>query len=344
MSRNKRPRVALLGHGAQADRWACALAGRADVRPLPDQLQERTTTVDAVILAPGTIDAFLRAREALVAGLPVLYAAPFHLSPWQANVLAHVSRRQNRILRFVEPFRYRRGFAFMQRLLRGREPFWRPLYLRSQCIVTRSETVRLDDLATEELAVCDRLLDGLPTHVVASAARCDDSGDVHAVFLTVQYSSGPIVNCAVSLAEGMDVRQVVAVTRERTLVMDELDATVPLSIEGVSDRDPLAGHCVPARNSRDIVALEGEDAVTAEVVDFLAAVDSRDLTAGNSANWLRVAGIWWAARQSMTFGGEVDVPRPRTLDTTPPPLSVIEGGGGSIKAGRARPRLTVVAR
>ena len=121
-------RVALLGEGKQAERWATALRDLAEVCPVPERL---SGAVDAVVLAPGVSDPFARTREALLADIPVLYAAPFLLSPWQAGDLNVVSRLQERLLLFVERFQYRPGFAFLRRLLEGREPFWRPLYLRA---------------------------------------------------------------------------------------------------------------------------------------------------------------------------------------------------------------------
>ena len=341
MSEDRLLHVALLGHGNRAGRWASALLGRAEVAPLPEL---PSSAIDAVILAPGTIDPFARAREALLADLPVLYAAPFLLSPWQANLLDGLSRRQKRLLRFVEPFQYRRGFAFMQRLLEGREPFWRPLYLRSTCVVRPGGPVRLDDLATEELAVCDHLLDGRPTHVTASAARRDETGEVAAAFLTVQYSSGPVVHCTISLAEATSVRQLVAVTPERTLVMDELAPVSSLRIAGGREQEAFVEGQARGAGREIVLAPAGPDFVVEEVKRFLGAVAAGERTPGNSARWVRVAGIWWAARQSMSFGGQVDVPTPRRTDATPPPLTVIEGGGGSTEAGRIRPPLTVVAR
>ena len=70
-----------------------------------------------------------RAKEALEAELPVLYAAPFLLSPWQAGVLTHLSRAQGRFLQLAGPFRYRRVFSFLQRLLAGEEPFGHARYM-----------------------------------------------------------------------------------------------------------------------------------------------------------------------------------------------------------------------
>lgn len=341
MTERTQPTVALLGDGEDARRWARALRESATLRPYPDELPGG---IDAVVLTRGTHDPFARAKEALSAGINVLFASPFLLSPWQASILDALSRREGRILRFIEPFQYGRGFRFLRRLLEGREPFWRPLYLRTLCIAAPEGSARIDELATQELAICDALLDGEPQHVTASAARRDEVGEVCAAFLAVQYADGPLVQCTISVAEAPGVRQLVAVMAERTVIMDELDPVTPLRVLG-SDEGPAHDDLLHAATCGSEQDVPDPDVIVAEAQRFAGAVASDDISASNAERWTRVAGLWWAARQSMSFGGPVDVPSMplRPGQTTPPPLRVIEGGGKTAGRARSRPRLTVVA-
>lgn len=338
-------RVALLGEGERAERWASALRDLAEVCPLPEQLPG---AIDAVVLAPGVSDPFARAKEALVADIPVLYAAPFLLSPWQAGVLNELSRRQERLLRFAEPFQYRPGFAFLRRLLGGKEPFWRPLYLRTLSLAQLDGPARIDELATEELAICEALLDNNPRHVTAAAGRHDEVGEVCATFLILHYSDGPLVQCTISLAEATSARQLVAVTPGRTVIMDDLGAVASLRIVGgeqelFTEEPTLAASC-PGRAER-VLAAPARDPMAEEVKRFVSAVSVGDLSPANSDRWARVAALWWAARQSMSFGGSTEVPilASRPGDTEPPPLRVIQGGGRTARTAGQRPSLTVVA-
>jgi hypothetical protein len=84
----------------------------------------------------------------------------------------------------------------------------------------------------------------------------------------------------------------------------------------------------------------------AEARRFVAGVASEDCSISNGDRWVRVASLWWAARQSMAFGGRAEVPVPATVarDTEPPPLRVIKGGGKLARAAAARPALTLVSR
>ena len=331
-------RVAVLGAGPQVERWAAALGQNATVSIMPDALAGE---VDAFVVAPGARDPFPRVREALAVGVPVLYAAPFLLSPWQAALLEALSRRQDCLLRVVEPFQYRGGFRFLHRLTRGREPLWRLRYLRTTSLAPAECGSRIDELAVEDLAMCQALLDVQPRSVMATAAQRDEIGDVCAVFLTVHYPHGPVVQCTISTAEVTAVRQLVAVTPSRTVILDRLDRAAPLQIMANATTDAVA----PAKR---VIAVPDGDPVAEEARRFLEAVATNDRTLANGERWVRVAALWWAARQSMSFGGSVEVPAPAVAlaqgqaQTEPPPLRVIEGGGRVTRTAK-RPLLTLIA-
>ena len=343
MKRNCRSlRVALLGEGEDAERWAAILSGPTELCSLHEELPGR---IDALVLAPGCSDPFARAKEALEADIPVLYAAPFLLSPWQAGTLTNLSRAQGRLLQFAEPFRYRRGFSFLQRLLAGEEPFWCPLYLRGLRVAPPGEPARIDELATEELAICQTLLGGTPHSVTAVASRRDEVAEVCAVFLTLQYRNGLLAQCTISLAEENGISEVVVTTPSRTVVLDDQDPVAPLRFVGGKDTDLFAEGAAfvtaPQGRAQGAPAL---DPLAEEAQCFLSAVAAGDGSHGNGERWTQVAALWWAARQSMSFGGPAEVPSIRPGDAAPPPFRVIRGGGKTVPAVGRRPRLTVVAR
>jgi predicted dehydrogenase len=338
----QRLRIALAGDGDEARTWASALREQADLLPLPDELP---AGFDALVLAAGTHDPFALAKQALQAGLPVLYAAPFLLNPWQAARLSLLAGRQRRLLRFVEPFQHRQGFPFLHRLLQGREPFWRPLYLRLLCIAGSDDQARIDELATEQLAICDVLLNDEPRHVTAAAVR-NDLGDICAAFLTLQYEGGTMVQLTISLAEAESGRQLVAVAPGRTVVLDDLDPVASVRIAGSEHETLASGGGLAPRGERghNLIARAGAGPVHEEAKAFLGAVASGSLSSANGERWARVAALWWAARQSMISDGPVEVPAAlfQLRSTEPPPLTVIEGGGKTVRTARPRPSLTVV--
>ena len=334
MSDHKRLRVALLGAGEGAERWASALSDLPELRLLPELSDE----ADALVLAPGASDPFARAQQALAANIPVLYGAPFLLSPWRAAVLHDLSLRQRCLLRFPELFQYRPGFAFLRRAMAGSEPFWRPLYLRTLRLAEARPFTRIDELAVEELAMCAALLGGTPPRVTASAAWCEEGSDLCAVFLTLHYAGGPLVQCTISLAEATSARQLVAVTAGRTVMLDELGPVASVRIVGGGEPAPFSEGPAPVPRGTKLLAPASTDAVAAEVTRFVAAVREGDRSLANSGRWARVAALWRAARRSMNVGTH-DGPG----ETEPPLLRVIEGGGRTGETAGERPPLTLIA-
>ncbi len=119
----------------------------------------------------------------------MLFAVPFSFSPWQAALLDALSRRTGAPLRIAEPFQHQGSFRFLQRLTRGSEPIWPLRYLRTTSIAPFA--TRVDELAIEDLATCQALIDLPPRSVTATAAQRDETGGISAVFLAVtQYSHG----------------------------------------------------------------------------------------------------------------------------------------------------------
>ena len=346
MSKRCFPRVAVLGEGEEAERWASALGDLAQVCPLPQQL---TGQIDALVITRGAGDPFARAKEALQAEVAVLYAAPFLLSPWQAGALNDLSRRQGQLLRFAELFQYQPGFAFLRRLLEGGEPLWRPLYLRMLCLAQPDGAARIDELAIQELAICGALLGDEPRSVTATASRRNGTGDVCAVFLVLHYNAGPLVQCTISLAEATSGRQLVAATPDHTLIMDELGPIASLRIVGGEHElfgEELTGAASGRGRGERLFASPEHDAVAQEAKRFLSAVTEDDRSVANGERWERVAALWWAARQSMNMEGPAVLPvqTVKPAITEPPPLRVIEGGGHTAQTARSRPSLTVVNR
>ena len=343
MSKTNRLRLAFFGEGEGAERWAAALGGLAQVCLRPERLPE---SIDAVVIAPGARHPVARAQEALEAAVPVLYAAPFRLSPRQATNLQELSERQGTVLCFAEPFLHRPGFAFLRRLLGGKEPIWHPLYLRTLCLAQPESGVRLDELAAEELAMCQGLLESEPLQVTAVASRRDSVGELCAVFLTVQYRHGPLVQCTVSLAEAVMARRLIAAAQGRTIILDELDPVSPLRIVAGSEPEPFLRYSgePAARGHADSRSCKRRsDPIIEEAKRFVEAVSSGDGSAANVERWVRVAMLWRAARRSVSLGAPVAVAPLMPRKTEPPPLKVMRGGGKAGSPAGRRPALTLVA-
>jgi len=311
--------VAFFGSGPEADHWVSALAEWALPAGTPQ------SEAAAVVLGPGIREPLALAREALLAGRPVLWACGQLPDAGRLAPLARFSVPGGPFLRFYEPFQYQGGFAMLQRFLRGPEPFWRPLYLRILAGGRCASFGGLEYAAIEALAACQALLMLEPEQVTAVAVRWEHR-EPCALFLTVQHREGPVLQCTATLTEGVS-DELVVVTPGRTL-------TLAGSRLRIASPGPGA-HC-----EREFSA-PNADPVVEEVARFIDAVSKRDASAGNSDRWLRVASLWSAVRQSINQGGPVFVPALGKTET--PPFKLIEGGGRAARMALSRRPLTLVA-
>jgi len=290
-----------------------------------------------LVVAPGATDAFGATKRALAAGRPVLLAASFALSPWQTALLDALSRRTGAPLRIAEPFQHHGSLRFLQRLTRGSEPIWPLRYLRTTSIAPFA--AHINELAIEDLATCQTLIDLPPRSVMATSAQRDETGGISAVFLAVTYPKDVVVQCSISVVEPVATRQLIAATRTRTVSIDRLNWAAPLEVAATA-RDAAS---TPLRRS---ITIASGDPVAEEALRFVQRVAGGGSSLGNSGRWVWVAALWWAARQSMSFGGAIEVLAPKVLlspsNTEPPPLRVIEGGGRGTRT-TMRPQLTLIA-
>jgi len=259
-------------------------------------------------------------------GRSVLCEATTALSRTHLAELAYLGERQNAVLRFVESYRWSAGHALLKRLLRGREPLWRPLYVRVGRTAGPARH-RLDWLALQELASYDSLFNSRPLRVSAMRLAGNTAG-LGAVSMTVKYDDAPRLHCLLSVAEAKEEHALFVVGAERTLSLDHVKTRLEMTDgSGVSRQ-----HAFPCRGHLDALA--------ADVHRFLDAVAAEDASGGNADRWLRAAAIWAAASRSLRLGATVEVSQ--SLETPPPRLTMIEGGGRSTGV-RPKPELTLVA-
>ncbi len=315
-------RIALFGSGPETQRWAWALAEHASLASLDSRSFARA---DAVVLATGAQEPLSKAREAVSQGLPVLWACGQLPHPGELAQLGS-SGQEEAFVRIYEAFLHQGGFGLLQRFLRGPEPFWRPLYLRMVAGFAGGD--RLEEAAIQAMGTVHALLDVDAEQVTAHAARQED-GEPCALFMTVQYCGGPLLQFTASLSGAR--QELVAVTRDRRLTLE-------------NDRLRIApnSRCSNASARERVLRAPSSDPVSEEARRFVNAVSNHDTAEGNIERWLKVAELWAAARRSLSQGGTVWVRQPVVVETRTPPVRLIEGGVGAARITSGR-RLTLVA-
>ncbi len=287
-------------------------------------------------VAPGTADPFRLAQEALDGGLHVLFTCSPPISPGQFHELTKLAGVRQRILRIAEPFRYRPGFDFLERLISGKEPLCQPAYLRILRLTGHDCSNSLEEAVTEELAWCTALIPVMPDALTAAGTSSRHSAGPAAIFLTLRFVSGFVAQLTVSAAEGYAGRQVVVATGERTVAFDEGEALAPLRLTRW-DREAVVA---PARSP----IAPPPDAVAEEARRFVEAASVGDLSASNGRLWTTVAALRRTADSSLCTGETLRVEHPALeyKSSKMPPLRVIRGGGHGTGAASHRPRLAVV--
>jgi predicted dehydrogenase len=338
MDREGRARIRIAGDGAYAEAWAAALRRRAIVASSAEDLPG----CDGLVVCGGE-DAFARTRDALASGCDVLFGAPMSLSPKQLSVLSASARKSGALLRFVEHFRYRPGFGFLQRLTRGNDALWRLRYLRMLRLEPATAGLRMDSLMIEQFALCDGLLGRAPARISASAVEQDKRGDAIAIFLAMAYRDGTLAQVTVSRAEALEACQLVAVTDERTIVLDDLDPVAALRVFGgrQTDEERLLGQRSP--DAQRMIATR-EDLIERETSRFIGALSGGTAMKSNAERWRRSAEHWYAIRDALAHHGHAGVRLPETGGLRrKPSLRLIDGGAPGTRAPQVRPPLAVVA-
>lgn len=336
--------VTLTGEGAEAERWARLLRGIDGVSVSSEDAAHgdssadagRADAVSAAVFVTPVADLHSAIKRALVAGQHVLVAGPVALNAPYLAALDVIARARRRVAMFDSGLTNDERLAFVRRMTGGRQPIWRPRYLRA--LRTGPAAASLDELAIAEIELVLSILGGAPSSVSAVTPRSDDeSGTGGVAMMTLLFEGGAVATIDVSLVEPQLRHEVAVGCDGRTIVLDTLDARAPLQIHGAGR------HTGPQRGQWAETVIEHPlapvaDAAMRTVDAFVAAAGAEDAAATNLASVALAARVWECARTSISRFGQ---PQPLVESTLgPPSLRLIHGRGRS--ADRVAPRLTVV--
>jgi hypothetical protein len=299
----------LLGTGETTLPWSAELPA---ILPCATTNDLDMDGVDAVLVA-GSLgeDEFEVARQALLAGLPVLVAKPAQLAARQIIGLSRAARRGSGLLRFAQVWSWQRKAGDLQRLRAGAESL---LQTRSIDILRLADRHSIGSLACclrEELAWIASFRHDHPIGVRATTNETAREACSSAL-VSLLYGDGTALRCTAALTEGIDSRQVHAGGSDRKLVL----------------------------SAGPVASSDGNDRY--ELVRFCEGVRTHDGSLGNHALWSHIAALWADVEHSLSMDQPLGARNERSQNTNPPPLRLIEGGGRSGRHG-PRPRLTLVA-
>lgn len=195
--------------------------------------------VDAVVVATPTSTHFALAGAALRAGKHVLVEKPLAASSADGLELCERTERAGRVLMVGHVFLYNPGVQRVKQYLDAGD-LGRLYYLS----MTRTNLgpIRMDvnaawDLASHDVSIANYWLGGSPERVSAVGGTWINPGLEDAVFATLHYAGGVLVNLHVSWLNPRKSRDITIVGDRRMLTFDDMNLSEPIRIydKGVSD-------------------------------------------------------------------------------------------------------------
>lgn len=188
--------------------------------------------VDAVVVATPTSTHYPLAKAALELGKHVLVEKPIATEVRHGAELCALAAQQQRILLVGHVFVYNGAVRKVKQYLDAGE-LGRVFYV--SMVRTNLGPIRVDvnaawDLAAHDISIVNYWLDAEPLSVSAVGGTWINPGIEDAVFATLRYPNGVLVNLHVSWLNPKKARDITVVGDRRMLTFDDMNLTEPVRI------------------------------------------------------------------------------------------------------------------
>jgi predicted dehydrogenase len=188
--------------------------------------------VDAVVVATPTATHHALAKAALEAGKHVLVEKPLAACSRDADELCALAEARRRVLMVGHVFLYNAAVRWVKDALdAGR--LGRVRYLsavRANPGPARADVNAAFDLATHDIAVASFWLGAEPLAASATGASWSASGIEDAVFATLRYPGGVLLNVHASWLSPRKSREIAVVGEAGMIAFDDMDLAEPLRV------------------------------------------------------------------------------------------------------------------
>jgi predicted dehydrogenase len=188
--------------------------------------------VDAVVISTPTVTHYDLAAAALAAGKHVLVEKPIAVRPEEADELCERAEQRGLVLMVGHVFLFNGAIRRVKEYL-DQGQLGRLFYI--SMVRTNLGPIRMDvnaawDLAAHDVAVANDWLGALPLHATAHGGSWINPGIEDAVFATLWYPDGVMVNLHVSWLSPRKVRDITVVGEKGMLTFDDMNLSEPLRL------------------------------------------------------------------------------------------------------------------
>lgn len=202
-----------------------------DVATEPDSIFG-DPSVDAVVIATPTVTHYELVRAALDCGKHVLVEKPITADSAQARELCELADQRERILMVGHVFLYNGAVLQVKDYLAAGD-LGRIYYI--SMLRTNLGPIRMDvnaawDLAAHDISIANFWLESDPTSATAVGGSWINPAIEDAVFATLRYPTGVLVNLHASWLSPRKARDITIVGERRMLTFDDVNMTEPIRI------------------------------------------------------------------------------------------------------------------
>jgi len=270
-------------------------------------------SVNSVFVCTPPATHYQIAKEALLSGKNVLIEKPMTVNAKEAEELIEISNKGSLKLMVGHTFEYSPAVEKIKEIIEGN--ILGDIYFISMTRINlgihRKDVSVIWDLATHDLSILFKLIDGMPEKISTLSNSFVKKGIKDVAFINLKYGNGIIANINVSWLSPKKIRETIIVGSKKMLVYDDTksDEKVKIFDKGVDvlkDPDSFGEYQLTYRTG-DITApvLEAIEPLRIEINHFIDCVNNGLKPRTDGYCGLKVVKALEAAERSSEKDGEV---------------------------------------
>lgn len=279
------------------------------VKPVEDFDELLQQDIEAVVIASPAVTHYPLAKQAMLAGKDVFVEKPFALSVRDAEELAELGDKHNRILMVGHLLEYHPVVRRLRNMIQKNElgPVYYIYTQRVNLGRIRGDENALWSFAPHDISQILFMLDMEPTDVSARGQSYIQDGIEDVVFLSLFFENRVMAHIHLSWLDPHKVRKTTIVGQDKMAVFDDAEATEKLRIYDNHAEAPQAksyGEAIQVRFGDILIPrVETAEPLQLECKHFIECVANRTTPLTDSQDGLRVIRIIEAAQRSLDQDG-----------------------------------------